>query len=59
MENGDLVLQRFKDIKYNQKAEAKEINTGESHLSWIFWKHENLSGLRVIWLIQSYFHSFI
>ena len=33
--------------------------TGGSHLSRIFWEHENLSGLRVIWLIQSYFHWFI
>ena len=26
--------------------------TGGSHLSRIFWEHENLSGLSVIWLIQ-------
>ena len=26
--------------------------TGGSHLSWIFWEHENLSGLSIIWLIQ-------
>ena len=25
--------------------------TGGSCLSWIFWEHENLSGLSVIWLI--------
>ena len=25
--------------------------TGGSHLSWIFWEHENQSGLLVIWLI--------
>ena len=33
--------------------------TGGSHLSQVFWEHENLSGLRVIWLIQPYFHWFI
>ena len=27
-------------------------STGGSHLSWIFWEHENLSGLSVIQLIQ-------
>ena len=26
--------------------------TGESCLSWIFWEHENLSSLSIIWLIQ-------
>ena len=26
--------------------------TGGSRLSWIFWEHENLSGLSIIWLIQ-------
>ena len=26
-------------------------NTGGSCLSWIFWEHENQSGLLVIWLI--------
>ena len=28
-------------------------NTGGSHLSQIFWEHENLSGLSVIWLIST------
>ena len=27
-------------------------NTGGSHLSRIFWEHENLSSLSIIWLIQ-------
>ena len=27
-------------------------NTGGSCLSQIFWEHENLSGLSIIWLIQ-------
>ena len=27
-------------------------NTGGSRLSQIFWEHENLSSLSVIWLIQ-------
>ena len=35
------------------------IATGGSHLSQSFWEHENLSGLRVIQLIQSCFHWFI
>ena len=30
--------------------------TGGSHLSWIFWEHENLSGLSVIWLTSTYLH---
>ena len=29
----------------------KYYNTGGSHLSWIFWEHDNISGLSVIWLI--------
>ena len=28
------------------------VNTGGSHLSRIFWEHENLSGLSIIQLIQ-------
>ena len=27
-------------------------HTGGFHLSWIFWEHENLSGLSIIQLIQ-------
>ena len=27
--------------------------TGGSHLSQIFWEHENLSGLSVIWFIST------
>ena len=27
-------------------------DTGGSRLSRIFWEHENLSGLSIIWLIQ-------
>ena len=33
------------------KANAKKIITGGSRLSWIFWEHENQSGLLVIQLI--------
>ena len=40
-------------------SNAKLVSTGGSHLSRIFWKHENLSGLRIIKLMQSYFHWFI
>ena len=28
------------------------VSTGGSRLSWIFWEHENLSGLSIIRLIQ-------
>ena len=34
------------------KQVALLINTGGSCLSRIFWEHENLSGLSIIWLIQ-------
>ena len=27
------------------------LTTGRSYLSWIFWDHENVSSLSVIWLI--------
>ena len=30
---------------------TKNKTTGGSRLSWIFWEHENQSGLLVIWLI--------
>ena len=30
--------------------------TGGSRLSWIFWEHENQSGLLVIWLIYIKFY---
>ena len=33
-------------------TKKKRKNTGGSHLSWIFWEHENLSGLSIIRLIQ-------
>ena len=36
--------------KYRNSANA--VITGGSRLSRIFWEHENLSGLSVIWLIQ-------
>ena len=31
---------------------ASKSYTGGSRLSWIFWEHENLSGLSIIWLIH-------
>ena len=34
----------------------KYITTGVSHLSWIIWEHENLSGLSVSWLIYIKFY---
>ena len=49
------------EVTFNEKsAITKEIlhtkyfhsPTGGSHLSWIFWEHENLSGLSIIQLIQ-------
>ena len=42
-------------IKYMIANNECNWYTGGSHLSQIFWEHGNLSGLRVIWLIQSYF----
>ena len=31
--------------------------TGGYHLSWIFWEHENQSGLSVMWLIYTKLYS--
>ena len=35
-----------------QRILTLKLNTGGPHLSQIFWEHENLSGLSVIWLIS-------
>ena len=34
------------------QTEIRVHSTGGSRLSRIFWKHENLSGLSIIWLNQ-------
>ena len=36
----------------SELIEEKKVYTGGSCLSWIFWEHENLSGLSIIRLIQ-------
>ena len=33
-----------------------KLNTGGSHVSWIFWEHENQFSLLVIWLIYIKLH---
>ena len=37
--------------KKHQEAVKHLVDTGGSHLSWIFWEYENQSSLLVIWLI--------
>ena len=39
-------------INVRKKYDSEMHNTGGSRLSQIFWEHENLSGLSIIWLIQ-------
>ena len=43
-------------LKVFQKKSRRQLGvnhyTGGSHLSWIFWEHENLPGLNVIQLIH-------
>ena len=45
------VTERFHEYLYGGEFEVYMDNTGGSRLSWIFWEHENQSGLLVIWLI--------
>ena len=47
----DLQLKKQLIHGLNDRVMLDEI-TGGSHLSQIFWEHENLSGLSSIWLIQ-------
>ena len=39
-------------LKISHETTKHVYNTGGSRLSWIFWEHENLSGLSIIQLIQ-------
>ena len=50
------ITERFHEYLYGGHFEVYTDNnpltyTDGSHLSWIFWEHEILSGLSVIWLI--------
>ena len=47
------------DVHLDKEHQARFtdlIYTGGSRLSRIFWEHENLSGLSVIWLTSTYLH---
>ena len=37
-------------------TEINTCDTGGSHLSQVFWEHENLSGLSIVWLIITNLH---
>ena len=52
---------KYRLNKYIYKYKYKTIIShttyiGGSHLSWIFWEHENLSSLSLIWLISTNLH---